>query len=97
MYLPSWIYNRIDHGEDIELGYVTDNEKIIVRKMIITAFWCIQMKPIDPPSTSGVLKMLETDIELLEMPLKPFQLPFEASLEDHADENPIAEATTTLP
>ncbi|XWS16818.1 hypothetical protein CRYUN_Cryun33cG0013200 [Craigia yunnanensis] len=59
-YLPSWIYNRIDQGEDLELGDVTDNEKRI-------------------------------------MPLKPYQLPFEASSEDHADENPIDVATTTLP
>ncbi|XVF54265.1 hypothetical protein PTKIN_Ptkin05aG0166600 [Pterospermum kingtungense] len=76
IYFPSWIYDRLDPGEDIELGDVTDAEKIMVRKMVLVAFWCIQMKPVDRPSMSKVLKMLESDVELLEMPPKPFyQLP----------------------
>ncbi|XP_022734284.1 rust resistance kinase Lr10-like isoform X2 [Durio zibethinus] len=76
MYFPSWIYDRFHQGKDMELGDVrlTDTENIIVRKMIITAFWCIQMKPVDRPSMSKVLEMLETDVELLELPPKPFQL-----------------------
>ncbi|MBA0606253.1 hypothetical protein Godav_018753, partial [Gossypium davidsonii] len=55
---------------------------ILVKKMIITAFWCIQLLPIDRPSMSEVLKMLEGDVELLQMPPKPFhQLPLETSME----------------
>ncbi|XVF78292.1 hypothetical protein PTKIN_Ptkin14bG0120100 [Pterospermum kingtungense] len=72
IYFPSWIYDRLDQGEDIEPGDVTDAEKIMVRKMAIVAFWCTQMMPADRPSTSKVLKMPESDVEVLEMPPKPF-------------------------
>ena len=97
IYFPSWIYDRLDQGEDIELGDVTDGEKIMVRKMVVVAFWCIQMKPADRPSMNKVLKMLETDIELLEMPPKPFyQFPLETSIEMHGCENPTDEPTTSL-
>ncbi|XVF88914.1 hypothetical protein PTKIN_Ptkin19aG0089100 [Pterospermum kingtungense] len=100
IYFPSWIYNRIDQGEDIELGDVADEDKVLVRKMIITAFSCIQMKPTDRPSMSRVLEMLETDIEPLEMPPKPFQLSFETPTEDHGDKNSNrfgSTATSLLP
>ncbi|XVF79248.1 hypothetical protein PTKIN_Ptkin14bG0205800 [Pterospermum kingtungense] len=79
-YFPTWIYDRLmDPGDDLALGdNVTDDEKIMVRKMVVVAFWCIQMLPADRPSMSKVLKMLESDAELLEMPPKPFcQLPLE--------------------
>ncbi|XVF79211.1 hypothetical protein PTKIN_Ptkin14bG0202400 [Pterospermum kingtungense] len=96
IYFPSWIYDRLDQGEDIELGDVADDEKIMVRKMVVVAFWCIQMMPADRPSMSKVLKMLESDVEVLEMPPKPFyQLPFETSREDHVCESSIDEASTS--
>ncbi|TYI96043.1 hypothetical protein E1A91_D01G041800v1 [Gossypium mustelinum] len=83
IYFPSWIYDRLDQGEDLELGDVSDDEKAMVKKMVITAFWCIQLLPSDRPSMSKVLKMLESDVELLEMPPKPFhQLPLETSCEN---------------
>ncbi|MBA0758972.1 hypothetical protein Gotri_021917 [Gossypium trilobum] len=82
IYFPSWIYDQLDRGEDMELGDVSDDKKVLVKKMIITAFWCIQLLPIDRPSMSEVLKMLEGDVELLQMPPKPFhQLPLETSME----------------
>ncbi|XP_040972451.1 rust resistance kinase Lr10-like [Gossypium hirsutum] len=88
IYFPAWIYDRLDHGEDIEFGDVSDAEKVMVRKMIITTFWCIQLLPTNRPSMSKVLKMLETDVELLEMPPKPFyQLPLETSIEVHSGKN----------
>ncbi|KAK6270287.1 hypothetical protein POUND7_007392 [Theobroma cacao] len=96
IYFPSWIYGQFHQGEDIELGEVTDGEKVIVRKIIITACWCIQVPPNDRPSMSKVLEMLETDVELLQMPPKPFQLPFEISTKDHADENPNEDPTSSL-
>ncbi|XP_022717423.1 rust resistance kinase Lr10-like [Durio zibethinus] len=98
IYFPSWIYDRFEQGEEIELGDVTDSEKMILRKMLVVAFWCIQMKPANRPSMSKVLEMLETDTELLEMPPRPFQFPFEASTENHAcDDNSIDETITSLP
>lgn len=83
-YFPSWIYDRYHRGEDIDLKDVTDDEKIIVKKMVITASWCIQIKPSERPSMSKVLEMFETDVTLLQMPPRPFQLPFEVSTKDQS-------------
>ncbi|XVF79073.1 hypothetical protein PTKIN_Ptkin14bG0190100 [Pterospermum kingtungense] len=82
IYFPSWIYDQLDKGEGIELGEITESEDKIVRKMIIVALWCIQMKPVDRPSTSKVLQMLESEVELLEMPPKPFSISLEMSMRD---------------
>ncbi|KAG4123079.1 hypothetical protein ERO13_D11G301600v2 [Gossypium hirsutum] len=86
-YFPSWIYDRYHRGEDIDLKDVTDDEKIIVKKMVITASWCIQIKPSERPSMSKVLEMFETDVTLLQMPPRPFQLPFEVSTKDQSYDN----------
>ncbi|KAG8502331.1 hypothetical protein CXB51_000317 [Gossypium anomalum] len=97
IYFPSWIYDRLDQGEDLMLGDVSDNEKAMVKKMVITAFWCIQLLPSDRPSMSKVLKMLESDVEILKMPLKPFhQLPLETSMEVHSCENSNDESSISL-
>ncbi|XVE52957.1 hypothetical protein DITRI_Ditri02bG0165900 [Diplodiscus trichospermus] len=50
IYFPSWIYDRLDQEEDIELGDVTDGERTMGRTMEVIAFWCIQMMPADHPS-----------------------------------------------
>ncbi|GKV46667.1 hypothetical protein SLEP1_g53643 [Rubroshorea leprosula] len=71
------IHERFDQGEDIELGDVTDIEKNLVRKIVIVALWCIQMKPAIRPSMSKVLEMLESEVQLLEMPPKPSFVPSE--------------------
>ncbi|KAL6321143.1 hypothetical protein AAG906_012915 [Vitis piasezkii] len=71
IYFPSWIYDRYDQGEDMEMGDATEDEKKYVRKMVIVALWCVQMKPVDRPSMSKTLEMLEGEIELLKMPPKP--------------------------
>ena len=48
------------------------------------------MKPDNHPQMNKVLKMLEIDIELLEMPPKPFyQLPLETSIKIHGCEKRI--------
>ncbi|KAK8368434.1 hypothetical protein V6Z12_A01G040100, partial [Gossypium hirsutum] len=88
IYFPSWSYDRLDKGDDMELGDVSDDEKVLVRKMIIIAIWYIQLLPSDRPSMNKVSKMLESNVELLEMPPKPFhQLPLETSMEVYSGEN----------
>ncbi|MBA0580041.1 hypothetical protein Gorai_022277 [Gossypium raimondii] len=57
-------------GENIELEDMSESEKNAMRKMIIVAFWCLQMKPIHRPSMTKVLKMVESEDELLEIPPK---------------------------
>ncbi|PPR98964.1 hypothetical protein GOBAR_AA21703 [Gossypium barbadense] len=91
------IYDRLDQGEDLELGDVSDDEKAMVKKMVIIAFWCIQLLPFDRPSMNKVLKMLEFDVELIKMPPKPFhQLPLETSMEVHSCENTNDESSKSL-
>ncbi|KAL0009575.1 hypothetical protein SO802_011077 [Lithocarpus litseifolius] len=87
IYFPSWIYDKLDQGEDLEVLSDTEGEKKTFKKMIIVAFCCIQMKPINRPSMSKVLEMLEGPIELLQMPPKPFFGPEETSIEDHTSNN----------
>ncbi|XVF79063.1 hypothetical protein PTKIN_Ptkin14bG0189600 [Pterospermum kingtungense] len=82
IYFPSWIYDQLDKGEGIEVGEITESEDKVVRKMIIVALWCIQMKPTNRPSMSKVLQMLESEVELLEMPPKPFSMSLEMSMRD---------------
>ena len=71
IYFPSWIYNKYDQADDIEMGDATEDEKKYIRKMVIVALWCVQMKPVERPSMSKALEMLEGEVELLEMPPKP--------------------------
>ncbi|KAF3432824.1 hypothetical protein FNV43_RR23926 [Rhamnella rubrinervis] len=75
IYFSSWIYDKINQGQNLELGNATDGETQIVRKLLIVAFWCIQMKPIDRPSMGKVLEMLQQKVEFLQMPSKPFLCP----------------------
>ncbi|KAJ9678975.1 hypothetical protein PVL29_021020 [Vitis rotundifolia] len=88
IYFSSWIYDRYDQGDNIDLGDAIEDEKKLVRKMVIVALWCIQMKPIDRPSMSKALEMLEGEVELLEMPPKPTLYSEEMLIEDHMS-NPI--------
>ncbi|KAI8551197.1 hypothetical protein RHMOL_Rhmol06G0166500 [Rhododendron molle] len=82
IYFPSWIYDQFKEGKEIEMGEVVEEEKEMVRKMVITALWCIQMRPNDRPSMNKVVEMLEGNVESLEMPAKPFLTPQEIPVED---------------
>ena len=61
----------------------SEDEKKLLKKIVIVALWCIRMKPIDRPSMSKMLEMLEGDVELLEMPPKPTPYHEEISTEGH--------------
>lgn len=82
IYFPSWIYDQFKEGKEIEMGEATDEERQVVRKMVIIALWCIQMRPSDRPSMNKVIEMLEGNVEGLEMPPKPFLIPQEMPVED---------------
>ncbi|KAL7183632.1 hypothetical protein ACSBR2_025925 [Camellia fascicularis] len=83
IYFPSWIYDQFKEGRDIEMGETNEEEGVMVKKMIIVALWCIQMKPSDRPSMNKVVEMLEGNVEQLQMPPKPFLCPQEMPTEDH--------------
>ena len=102
IYFPSWIYDQISEGKSIETtgDSASEDEKKMVKKIILVALWCIQMKPSDRPSLSKVIEMLEGDLELLEMPPKPFQTLDDLSNEDDGvdpmgDDLPLLSANFT--
>ncbi|KAM4091905.1 hypothetical protein ACJW30_09G171900 [Castanea mollissima] len=72
IYLPTWAYDQVSKGNEILMEDVVEEEKKIVKKMIMVALWCIQMKPSDRPSMNKVVEMLEGEVECLQMPSKPF-------------------------
>ena len=72
IYFPTWVYGQFSEGNDIDMEDATEEEKKTTKKMIIVALWCIQMKPSDCPSMNKVVKMLEEEVESLQMPSKPF-------------------------
>ncbi|BBN68082.1 Protein kinase superfamily protein, partial [Prunus dulcis] len=86
VYFPSWAHEQYSEGKDLEIGDDTEEEKKIIKKMIIAALWCIQMKPSDRPSMNKVIDMLEGDVENLRMPNKPF-LSVEEMPVGHVQEN----------
>ncbi|TKY65796.1 Receptor protein kinase [Spatholobus suberectus] len=81
IFFPTWIYDQFDKGEDIELDDSTEDEKNTVKKMIIIALWCIQLKPCDRPSMKKVVEMLEGELDILEMPPKPLLYPTKEPVE----------------
>ncbi|THG11698.1 hypothetical protein TEA_008661 [Camellia sinensis var. sinensis] len=83
IYFPSWVYDQFKEGKDMEMGESTEEDRQMIRKMIITALWCIQMKPNDRPAMNKVVEMLEGNIELVQMPPKPFLTPQEMPTEDN--------------
>jgi serine/threonine protein kinase len=83
IYFPSWIYDQVSEGKDIEVQEdAMEHEDKTTKKMIIVALWCIQLKPVDRPSMHKVVEMLESDVESLQMPPKPFLTPHQALEED---------------
>ncbi|GMP24786.1 hypothetical protein CsSME_00001937 [Camellia sinensis var. sinensis] len=91
IYFPSWVYDQSRGGRDIEMGETTEEERVMVKKMIMVALWCIQMNPGDRPSMNKVVEMLEGNVELLQMPPKPSLCPQEMPVEDHEMDMDLAE------
>ncbi|KAL8053615.1 hypothetical protein ABFX02_05G083500 [Erythranthe guttata] len=103
-YFPYWIYDHLNEGNDIEIGNADkndydddddddDNARKMRRKMTIVGLWCIQMSPTDRPSMSEVLKMLQGEIENLQIPPQPSQLP---DIEYFNDRNWDTESTGSM-
>ncbi|GAU21252.1 hypothetical protein TSUD_11710 [Trifolium subterraneum] len=82
LFFPFWIHNQLIEEKDIEMDELTNEEMINVKKMFITALWCIQLKPSDRPSMNKVIEMLEGNIENMEMPPKPSLYPNETFQND---------------
>jgi len=82
LYFPFWIYDQFGQEGEIEIEDVTEEENKILKKMIVVALWCIQLKPDDRPSMNKVVEMLEGDVESLEMSPRPTLYPHETVVDD---------------
>ncbi|XP_015159995.1 glycerophosphodiester phosphodiesterase protein kinase domain-containing GDPDL2-like [Solanum tuberosum] len=77
-YFPYWIYDQLDKGKEIE---VLDETHEDVKKLTLVALWCIQMNPLDRPSMTKVVEMLEGKLQALQMPPRPSESREPCSLE----------------
>ncbi|XP_060203833.1 rust resistance kinase Lr10-like [Lycium barbarum] len=68
---PTWVYDQFSVGNDIEMQDASEEDRRMVKKMMIVALWCIQMKPTDRPAMNKVVEMLEGDEDVLQMPPRP--------------------------
>ncbi|KAI3952460.1 hypothetical protein MKW92_010798 [Papaver armeniacum] len=93
MYFPDWIYDRLIRDQDLGLdGVLTEEREDATKKMIIVGLWCIQTNPLNRPSMSEVLEMLEGTVEVLEIPPKPF-----LSSPPNLQQQSISSSTISIP
>ncbi|XP_016702326.2 LEAF RUST 10 DISEASE-RESISTANCEUS RECEPTOR-LIKE PROTEIN KINASE-like 2.4 [Gossypium hirsutum] len=72
IYFPSWIYKHLDQSTNLNINEeITEEEAEITRKLIAVSLWCIQTNPLDRPSMTRVLEMLQGSIQSLELPPRP--------------------------
>ncbi|XP_075103405.1 G-type lectin S-receptor-like serine/threonine-protein kinase At2g19130 [Nicotiana tabacum] len=74
IYFPHWLYRRIELDEELQLiGITNEEEKECAKKMVIMSLWCIQTDPLNRPSMSKVVEMLEGNQDYsLQIPPKPY-------------------------
>lgn len=73
LYFPLWIYDNLDQY-CLDASETSKDDGEVVRKMIVVGLWCVQVMPIDRPSMSQVVEMLESDLKDLQLPSKPLTL-----------------------
>ncbi|ONI21852.1 hypothetical protein PRUPE_2G093700 [Prunus persica] len=95
IYFPRWVSDQFCMGKEFEMDDATEEEKKIIKKMIITALWCIQLKPSDRPSMNKVIEMLEGEVECLQLPPKLLLYPQQEMPRDnlHGNSNPMCSNT----
>ena len=71
-YFPQWLYDKLDQFCGATISEIGSDTTELVRKMVIVGLWCIQLRPIDRPSMSKVLEMLESNTLDLQLPPKAF-------------------------
>jgi serine/threonine protein kinase len=70
-YYPSWVYDRLVGHRVGEISAIVDMHEL-EKKLCVVGLWCIQMRSHDRPTMSEVIDMLQSDINGLEMPSRPF-------------------------
>ncbi|XP_030501618.2 rust resistance kinase Lr10 isoform X1 [Cannabis sativa] len=73
IYFPSWVHDQLSEGKNIDIETTLTNEENskVMKKMIIVALWCIQLKPSDRPTMNKVIELLEGEVDCLQIPPKP--------------------------
>ncbi|XP_056162975.1 rust resistance kinase Lr10-like [Syzygium oleosum] len=82
IYFPLWVHDQLSEGLDVPVEGVSEEDRRIIKKMIIVALWCIQLSPSERPSMHKVLEMLEGEVDDLQIPPKPLFYPTEMSTRD---------------
>lgn len=73
-YFPYYIYDKLNTGKEIVVAdEANDDEKKMARKLSLVALWCIQTNPVQRPSMSKVVEMLEGEAEVVQVPPQPLQ------------------------
>ncbi|KAF8008270.1 hypothetical protein BT93_K2060 [Corymbia citriodora subsp. variegata] len=81
-YFPLWVHDQLSEGLAVPVEEFREEDRRIAKKMIVVALWCIQLIPSDRPSMCKVLKMLEGEVDDLQIPPRPLFYPLEASTRD---------------
>ncbi|KAK9143967.1 hypothetical protein Syun_013367 [Stephania yunnanensis] len=55
-----------------KIAVESEGDEMIAKKLSIVGLWCVQWYPVDRPSISGVVQMLEGETENLTIPPNPF-------------------------
>ncbi|KAG4398071.1 hypothetical protein GLYMA_10G271801v4 [Glycine max] len=72
IYFPHLIYSHLESNQELGLQNIrNESDDKLVRKMTIVGLWCIQTYPSTRPAISRVVEMLESKVELLQIPPKP--------------------------
>ncbi|XP_056163013.1 rust resistance kinase Lr10-like [Syzygium oleosum] len=82
IYFPLWVHDQLSEASKVPVEEVSEEDKKIVKMMMIVALWCIQLNPGDRPSMHKVLEMLEGEADDLQVPPKPLFFPTEMSTRD---------------
>lgn len=72
VFFPEWIYDHLDRGEDMRIRIEEEGDAQIAKKLTIVGLWCIQWFPVDRPSMTIVVQMMEGEGNDLAMPPHPF-------------------------
>ncbi|XP_073222897.1 uncharacterized protein [Cicer arietinum] len=72
MYFPDLIYKDLELNNSLNCLANSEEENDLVRKTTMVSLWCIQTNPLDRPSMSKVIEMLQGPLESISYPPKPF-------------------------
>ncbi|XP_057783927.1 G-type lectin S-receptor-like serine/threonine-protein kinase LECRK2 [Salvia miltiorrhiza] len=74
IYFWDKVYERVLMQNERVDDLVTEEEEESARKMLMVGFWCIQTSPMERPSISKAVEMLEGKLQSIHIPPRPFLL-----------------------